>query len=275
MKISTLGPKGTFSDVCVQNYLKSNKLDAEVIFFNTIDECVNALEDGKVDNCIVPIENTLDGYVQRTLDLLLDGNVFIIDSFSIPVQFKLVYSCKKEDIKIVYGQFKAVNQCYSLLNRLHNSKVIETESNMISYEKYKENKENSAAIVPIHIDIDNEDSTIDNIADSNDNFTRFILLKKKSNAIIKLKVAKKVVIPIFVIPEGDRPGLLFDILQAFAVYKINLISIISRPTKVKMGTYNFYLEVQGNYSQENDIINCLNLLKRDNKIKILGEFSHN
>ena len=115
MKIAILGPKGTFTELALEKY--KDKIKEEYIcgYFSTINETVLALNNG-YDMAIVPIENTLDGYVQRTLDLLLENDSYIIDQVTVPVQFKLVSDYPLNELENLYVQFKAMGQCNNFIN---------------------------------------------------------------------------------------------------------------------------------------------------------------
>jgi prephenate dehydratase len=80
----------------------------------------------------------------------------------------------------------------------------------------------------------------------------------------------KIRIPIYIMPVIDRPGILFDILRRFYDNQINLISIMSRPTKLEMGTYNFYIEIGAFYKHVDIILDTLRQIQVYNDIKILG-----
>ena len=99
IKLAVLGPKGTFSDSASALYIKNTATDMERVYFSTIDEAFHSVGKG-CDIGIIPIENTLDGYVQRTIDLLSEEDVHIKEELAIPVQFSLLANAKnKEDIK--------------------------------------------------------------------------------------------------------------------------------------------------------------------------------
>ena len=88
-QIAVLGPVGTFSDCAVKKYIDVYQLDLEPVYYGSIDETFHAVgKDCKYG--IIPIENTLDGYVQRTLDLMLEMDVTVVDEIIIPVQFSLL-----------------------------------------------------------------------------------------------------------------------------------------------------------------------------------------
>lgn len=84
------------------------------------------------------------------------------------------------------------------------------------------------------------------------------------------KDAVRVRIPVYIMPREDRPGILFEILREFYENKINLISIMSRPTKQGMGTYNFYIEIDSLYEKVDMILKSLEQLSAEHDIKILG-----
>ena len=73
-------------------------------------------------------------------------------------------------------------------------------------------------------------------------------------------------------PKEDRPGLLFEILKNFYDNRINLISIMSRPTKQELGTYNFYLEIDVLYERLQVVCDTLRLVENNNKIKLIGVY---
>lgn len=282
MKVAVLGPKGTFCDKAFLEYSKT-KDDITAQYYSTIDDVFYS----DCEYGIVPIENTLDGYVQRTLDLLLDNDVCIMDENKIPVSFSLIANASKiEEINTLYVQFKANGQCRKFINTLNNVKICTTENNMESFYNIGETY-GAAAIVPKHIadmEIGKTDRLIvSNVTDTDYNHTRFIIFKKsklnidniydnslKNNKIHKNKI--KVKIPVYIMPETDRPGILYELLKEFYDRQINLISIISKPTRQELGTYNFYIEIDGLVERLDVIIETLNKINENNGLKILGVY---
>jgi prephenate dehydratase len=282
-KIAVLGPEGTFCDSACRKYRKSSGLDLNPVYCSSIDEIFDSVNRGDCEWGIAPIENTLDGYLQRTLDLLLENDLRIVAENIVFVQFSLVANVKDvEDIKKLYVQFKANGQCRGFINSLNGVQIISTESNMESYYKIGD-EEGAAAIVPHHI-ADEEKSDrliIDNVTDAKKNHTRFVVFCKGSmreyisNEVEKLSRpdesdSDKIRVPAYIIPKDDHPGILFEILRSFYEKSINLISIMSRPTKQEMGTYNFYVEIEGEPSQSEMILETLSDISKQNGIKLLG-----
>ncbi|MGN0436190.1 MAG: prephenate dehydratase [Wujia sp.] len=291
MRIAVLGPEGTFSDKAYEEYNRDKSL--EPVYYPTIDDVFEAVcpedcnEEALCTYGIVPIENTLDGYVLRTLDCLLEREVCILDENMVEVQFSLVGNVvSKEEIETLYVQFKANGQCRRFISSLNNVKICTTESNMESYFRIADHK-GEAAVVPKHIaDREQERFVIDNITDTNNNHTRFVIFKRGNvdgktvkEIIPSLEMEAcceknlKVRIPVYIMPKEDKPGILYNILKEFYDNQINLISIMSRPTKQEIGTYNFYIEIDGLYNRIDAIMATLNRIKEYNEIKILGIYS--
>lgn len=301
MRIAVLGPEGTFSDKAFAEYnkrymehhgktdaMEGEKAGLKAVYCATIDDVfaqVCAQADESAESCelgIVPIENTLDGYVMRTLDLLLERNVHIIDEEQVPVQFSLVANADKtEDIDTLYVQFKANGQCRQFINSMRNVKIVTTESNMESYYNIG-GTYGAAAIVPQHIAETEKRFVIKNVTDAGSNFTRFVIFgkdcikedilacKQPEELVYSMEKTEKVRIPVYIMPAVDRPGILYAILRSFYENQINLISIMSRPTKQEMGTYNFYIEIDGLRKRLDVILDTLNQIRVYNDIKILG-----
>lgn len=272
-KLAVLGPKGTFSENAAIEYEKTINKTFDKQFYNSIPLTFSATG----NDCelgIVPVENTLDGYVQRSLDLLLELDLQIVDEVIIPVQFSLVSNCKnKEDIKNIFVQFKAHGQCLKVINELKDANIKTTQSNTQSFELLKKSYENSCAIIPSHRykDIKNTFS-IENATDSQNNCTRFFVISKiKQN--VNLAYDKQIKVSLYILPSSDRAGMLYEILEKFYKNDINLCSIISRPTKKDLGTYNFYIELIIEHNKHNSVLNTINELNKEYNIKVLGMYN--
>jgi prephenate dehydratase len=280
-KIAVLGPEGTFCDSAYRKYKKKTGADLSPVFCASIDDVFESVSSGECRWGIAPIENTLDGYLQRTLDLLLEKNLRIAAENIVFVQFSLLANVKDvKDIKKLYVQFKANGQCRGFINSLSDVQIIPTESNMESYYKLGD-EEGAAAIVPHHIAEEEKSDrlVIDNVTDAAKNHTRFVVfsggsmqeyISGESKPVDFDADVNKIRVPVYIIPKDERPGVLFEILRSFYEKNINLISIMSRPTKQEMGTYNFYVEIEGEPSQAGMIFETLSDISKQNGIKLLG-----
>ena len=119
-KIATLGPAGTFSELATKKYIEKINKNMEIAFYPTITKVFKAIGE-ECELGIIPIENTLDGYVQLVLDLLAQTDLQIIYELVIPIEFSFVGNALDiVDIKSIYAQFKTQGQCYNFLEQFNN-----------------------------------------------------------------------------------------------------------------------------------------------------------
>ena len=102
MKIAVLGPKNTYCDVALDNYLKEkNIVDVTKVFCPTIIKTALAVDENT--NAILPFENTLDGFVMESLDTIIQKNLFIIDQVKLNIDFAFVTNAKSiDDVKTIF-----------------------------------------------------------------------------------------------------------------------------------------------------------------------------
>lgn len=264
MKIGILGPKGTYSEQAFQIYQKNHI--CEPYFFQTLEETTSSLL--QMDKIIIPLENTLEGYVQQILDFLIFEEVYIEQEIYVHVQFSCIAKQEISDISNIFVQFAAKGQCQSFIKSLNDKTLTLTSSNSQSLDLFLNGQKTSAAIIPSHLIPPHVMSFP--VTDSLHNYTRFIVVSKESltHTQEKLKVS------LAVIPKDDRPGLLYDILGIFKSLEINLTSIMSRPQKNQMGNYYFYIEFHMNDITLKDIDHLLIIAKKSYEIKILGIYPH-
>ena len=269
-KMAVLGPAGTFSESAARAYLKREGLDLELSFYPTIDETADAVG---AECCCgrLPLKNTLAGSAQGTLDLLLEKDFTALGEIRVPVQFALVANVSRpEEIRTVYVQFKAQGQCRHALHQLAGAQVINTHSNTQSFELVQRGIPGEGAIIPVHLLEQCRCPYVQqDVTDAKANATRFLAVKPKGEPA-KLEPGQTVKMPLYVLPSVDHPGVLFEILSAFTISRINLVSIMSRPTKMKMGTYNFYLELSSKAEDAEKIAMTLTLINNVHRVKSLG-----
>jgi len=258
-----LGPSGTYTSLALEKYSENIK-NLRKISFSSISEVLASLDE--VDFCIVPYENSLDGYVIEVIDLLLTNKFYITSSLTLEVDFSFISNKNIDETTNVFVQFKARKQCLNFLKD-NSLKFSCTESNVNTLESFLK-QEDSGAIVPTHLITKDYPCLIKNVADNSDNFTRFVVIKK---CLGNLKNGLNLV-TVSIRSKNDKPGLLLEILKSFKLNNINIRSIMSRPTKDCLGSYNFFMEFEikkDEYENINNLITKLNLNK-DFEVKILG-----
>lgn len=264
MRYAVLGPAGTFSELAFLRYAANS--DDLALYCPSIEGVFDALSD--TDGAIVPIENTLDGYISQTIDQLYEKDARIVAELIVPVQYAFLLNGNTiADIKRLYVQFAAMGQCQTFLKSLPESCArVLTASNMESRERVDEGVKGDGAIVPIHRIDDFQGFVRPYVTDSVDNATRFVVVRKSAvpASLGTVRVA------ILVTPTEDRPGLLYDILSIFKSHQVSLSAILSRPTRTEMGSYRFYLEMVGTNVEQSGILQAIHDVESRFSIRVLG-----
>src|SRR5690606_29877401 len=105
-KLVTLGPAGTYAEIAAKAFIKNLKEDIKLSYEPSIDFCFEGFRES--DYLVIPLENSIDGYIQRSLDLLLLHQASIIDEVNLPITFSLVSNeVSLDHVDTIYVQFKA------------------------------------------------------------------------------------------------------------------------------------------------------------------------
>jgi len=218
---------------------------------------------------VVPIENSVEGPVGLTLDLLVHRfNLKIEREIIISINHNLLskHDTNIEDIQDVYSHSQALAQCQNYLET-RNIKPHFTLSTAAAAKSITEMK-NAAAIGTLKVAELYDLKVIDkNIQDINNNKTRFVVLSK-NNTEITGNDKTSIAFSLF----DDNPGGLHDILGIFAKNNVNLTKIESRPSKEGLGKYIFFVDFEGHQNGKKPK-NVLNIIKtKTSFIKILGSY---
>jgi len=227
------------------------------------------IEKGESDFGVVPIENSLEGSVNETYDLLLDSSLQVSGEINLRVVHCLIANPETQlsDIKVVYSHPQALAQCRRFLETL-NCEVVSTYDTAGSVKMIRDKRlVDSAAIASEKAaEVYGMKIIRKAIEDSPNNYTRFFVLSKddappsgrdKTSIIFSVK---------------HLPGTLYDALQEFAVRSINLTKIESRPTKQNPWEYNFYLDFEGHRKDAICKEALEGLRKKSTFVKILGSY---
>ncbi len=240
-KIAYLGPAGTFSEEAVLLYDNT----AQRIPFPSFSAVAAAVESGMADEGIVAIENSIEGSVTDTLDMLIhDSPLRIKNELILPIsQYLLVKKgTSSSEIKIIFSHPQALAQCRRFLERCFpKAQMVAALSTVAAVEEMLSCTSPSAAIAPGRAAvIYGTDILASGIQDQKSNVTRFVVLSVKDHAPTghdKTSLCFSF--------SDDRAGLLFGVLTELAKYNVNLCKIESRPTKENLGRYIFLLDIDG------------------------------
>ena len=267
-QVGYLGPEGTFSQEAVLKITDNNTINKP---YPNILSIFEALEDNKIDEAVVPIENSTEGSVVITLDALTRHNLKIKGELELPIRQNLLVQKGKtlDDINVICSHQQAIDQCRHYINRLN--KQVHAMPSTANAARYV-TELSAAAVIGNEILSDkyNLEIIAHDIQDYSNNVTRFVILGKedinkptgndKTSIVISLK--------------NDNPGSLYEILYEFAKENINLTKIESRPSKQGMGKYLFFIDIVG-HRLDPKIKNTLTIVEgKVNMFKILGSYSY-
>ncbi len=269
-----LGPQGTFSEMCALKYSRAcDKINP----YDTIQEVVNKIKEQEIDRGIIPLENSQEGSVNISLDLLFNNSSLkIIGEAIIPIEHYLLApeGVDMEDIEEIYSHPQAIAQSRDFLNQnLAKAKLNYTDSTASAAEIIQ-GSNNKAMIGSIRVnDIYDFKIIASNIEGELENYTRFIIITDQNEEIKfdKTLPDHKYKTSIVCTPEENRPGILYELLGEFANRNIDLTKIESRPTKKRLGEYLFYIDLEGNYFSSKGINQALKGVKDKSRLfRVLG-----
>lgn len=241
-RIAYLGPEGTFTHQAAESRFGAM---SDYISLGSIYSVFKTLEAGRAKFGVVPIENSKDGIVGETLDLLSKSSVKIVAELYMPIHASFATKAVKlEDITKIYSKDKGFGQCREFLQEhgFVNIEQIPVESTAKAAILAAEDPSAAAICSHIAAKLYGVPTMFENIEDEHDSSTRFIILSDFKNAQSehdKTSILVK-------LHDATEPGSLVHFLQDFDAHKINLSKIESRPSKDKSGFgYWFYIDFYG------------------------------
>ena len=245
-RIAYLGPRGSFAEAAVRTLMSG--ADAELVAAVSVQSALDAARAGEVDAALVPIENSVEGSVSVTLDELANGRrLVIVDEVVIPVRFALMArpGTAMGDIARVATHPHAQAQVRGwLAANLPDAHVIPAMSTAAAAAAVAEEPPafDAAVAQAIAAEIYGLEIVADDIQDTDDAFTRFVLVRLPGD-IPAPTGADKTTLSLYM--KQDEPGALLAILGEFSVRGVNLTRIESRPTKKALGDYYFSVDLEG------------------------------
>ncbi|MBM4462674.1 MAG: prephenate dehydratase [Chloroflexi bacterium] len=240
-KLAYLGPPGTFSEEAALKY--DDK--AELVPFYSVPAVAAAVETGLAEQGVVAIENSLEGSVTDTLDLLIhESKLLIRRELVLPIEHHLLVKPGTTALQIeaVFSHPQALAQCRRFLERCFpKAQVVAALSTTAAVEQMMSSPTPAAAIGNQRAaEIYGSEILARNIQDRSPNLTRFVVLARQDHP----PTGRDKTSLCFSFDE-DRPGLLHDVLKEFADCHINLAKVESRPSKESLGKYVFLVDLEG------------------------------
>lgn len=240
-----LGPRGTFTEEVSIKYAKDKDLLLKP--FPALDKVFNAVARKEIEYGIVPVENSLEGSVNFTHDLLSNSDVKIQGELLLRVRQLLLArpGQKPSQIKEIYSHPQALAQCRLFLDKNYPGRPRINIASTAEAAALVAQNYGKAAIASIRAaELYGLEILQDSIQDEPSNITRFLLIglddvpptgNDKTSLLVGLH---------------DKPGTLYSILGVFARYSLNLTKIESRPIRGELGKYIFFLDFEGHREEK-------------------------
>lgn len=266
-----LGPPGTFTQEALLQVVDPEQ--ADLVYYPTIEEVIAAVEQGDVERGMVPIENSVEGTVNASVDALgFDTEGLLIErEVILPVRLHLLARPQTTlaDVKEVYSMPHATAQCRRWLReKLPGVKIIAANSTAEAAGRVAYEKASAAAIGPnLAAQLFALEVIARDVTDHPEAETRFVVVGREA---AEPSGRDKTSLVAFI--AEDKPGALLEILQVFAERDINLTKLESRPTKRVLGEYCFFIDLEGHV--EDDVVaDALKTLEaKVARLKSLGSY---
>ena len=270
IKYAYLGPAGTFTEAAL---LKIAASDDQLIAYANVTAALDAVRKGECSKALVPIENSVEGVVARTLDELAIGQPLVITAeTTLPVTFSLMTLENKDpkDIKSIATHPHAESQCRSFIAKNYpNAQVIETASTAAAAKGLSKGDYDAAIGAAIAAKNYQLKIIAEDIGDNSNAVTRFVVVEKPGKlpaATGKDRTSLAVFIAI------DHAGALLEILNEFAKHQVNLSFIQSRPTGSQLGHYHFIIDAEGHIEDKPVSAALAGLKEICEDIRFLGSY---
>jgi chorismate mutase / prephenate dehydratase len=264
LRIAALGRKGAYT------YSAAQKIFGQQVPYDSckdIPEVFQRVERGECDYGVLPIENSTEGMVTPTVDLLVDSELKICRQFMMPIKHNLLSLTTKNKIRKIYSNPQVFNQCRHWLSQnMPNVGLLEVASTTEAAERASHEEYSAALASTEAAQVYGLKILVSGLSDLAHNTTRFCVIGKigpqstrrdKTSLVFSIK---------------DKVGALHAMLTPFMKNQINLTKIESRPSKKKAWDYYFFVDCEGHQSDPKVARALAQLEGMCKFLKILGSY---
>lgn len=265
LNIAYLGPEGTFTQAAA---LKHFGHSVQTSAFGSIDQVFREVESGACHYGVVPVENSIEGVVNHTLDMLINSSLLICGEVELRIHHHLLTRAKNlKQIRQVYSHQQSLAQCRRWLDaHLLHAERIDVSSNAEAAQRVAKRRNAAAIAGESAAEYYDLPALYSNIEDHPDNTTRFLVLGAHDTA----RSGRDKTSILFSAP--NRPGSLHEMLACFATPKVSMTRIESRPSRVGMWEYVFFVDIEG-HVQDPKVVAALDKLRAAAPmVKLLGSY---
>ena len=271
LTVAFLGPLGTFSEEAANKQFGDLSTSVQC---TSIDEVFRMVETGRVDYGVVPVENSTEGAVGRTLDLLMVTSLNICGEIELPIHHNLISTAPKlKNIHTVYSHAQSLAQCHEwLVKNLPNAERVAVSSNAEAAKFATTNfgarrGRYPAAIASIRAaELFELDILAANIEDDPKNTTRFLVLSTHDVAPSGRDKTS------LVLATRNVPGAMVELLAPLAEHQVSMTKLESRPSRIGMWEYVFFVDIEGHHQDASVASALAELQQKSSWLKVLGSY---
>jgi prephenate dehydratase len=267
MKVAYLGPPGTFGEMAALRHAPAGDL----IPLPSHAGVAAAVASGMADEGVLPVENSVEGSVNETLDILIhDSELRIRNELVVPVEQCLLIrpGMKAEDVRVIYSHPQALGQCRGFIERCFPKARLEASLSTAAAVQEIFAHEDAAAIASARAgEINGAEVLARSIGDRKNNVTRFVALGQTDT-----EPTGRDKTSLAFTTRHDQPGTLVNILNEFAGAGLNLTKIESRPTKDALGIYIFLVDFEGHRAEPVTASVLERVQAKANWLKVFGSY---
>ena len=275
-KMGVLGPLGTHSEAAAQYLSRLLPERPELLVYPDIFAVIQAVEDGEVDSCLVPVENSLEGAINITLDTLArSDDLFVASELIWPVHNQLMARPGTQKICRIYSHPQPISQCRGYLQQHYPeaelSKVASTARAAEIVAKEPRGMGAAAICTKRGGELNGLVTVATEIQDNMANATRFFELRRVTAAPqAPIGPAEKMLVICEI--DGQKAGALYDVLKEFADRGVNMTRIESRPARTELGAYIFFFDLDVTDNEEALRTSVEAVARKSKWLKDLGSF---
>jgi chorismate mutase/prephenate dehydratase len=265
MAVAYLGPEGTFSQEAVVKHFGASTGGKPLA---SIDEVFRAVETGVSAYGVVPVENSTEGAVSRSLDLLLNTSARICGEVNLPVRQCLMSNARgRSSIRTVYSHTQSLAQCQQWLSRhLPEAERVAVVSNAEAARLVSKDKKAAAIASSTAATLYGLKLLARNIEDDPKNTTRFAVIGSADAAPSGRDKTS------LILSTRNVPGAIHDLLTPLARHGVSMTRLESRPARTGRWEYVFYIDIEG-HQLEPHVAKALAALGRKAAfLKVLGSY---
>jgi len=265
LDIAFLGPEGTFTQTAVHKHFGHS---VSMLALATIDQVFHEVESGTCHYGVVPIENSIEGMINHTHDLMLTSPLRICGEIEVRIHhFLMNRSGTLEDVKTIYSHQQSLAQCRGWLDN-HLPMIVRNtvNSNAEAARIAGEDPAVAAVAGEAAAEVYGLKLIARNIEDEPNNTTRFLVIGRED---IPPSGNDKTSL---ILRTPNRPGALYKVLANFSDCGVSMTRIESRPSRQGMGDYIFFVDVEGHCLDQSVAAALKGLEAHASMVKVIGSY---